>query len=132
MSMAKSTAIPLISRGLPAVVVGVFSLAWSGVTVSAIAGAFARYALVAVAVAVGVDVMRAFNGDRVGPVAGYLLLAALSLAAAFGSLTWPGAGAATLASVFGVYSILHGTFVPVVSARIRRATHTPRRLARSH
>ncbi|MFE4960544.1 DUF308 domain-containing protein [Streptomyces sp. NPDC056653] len=80
MSMAKSTAIPLISRGLLAVVVGVFSLAWPGVTVRAIAVAFALYALAAA----GVDVMRAFNSDRVGPVAGYLLLAALSLAAAFG------------------------------------------------
>jgi uncharacterized membrane protein HdeD (DUF308 family) len=185
MSMARSTATPLISRGLVAVVVGVVSLAWPGVTVGAFAVAFALYAVVAA----GVDVMRAFNSDRVGPVAGHLLLAALSLAAAYGSLTWPGvgalvltvcvaawalvtgvmevalsfrhgesageramwllsglvsvllgivlaarpgAGAVTLASVFGVFTILHGALVLVVSARIRGATHTTRRLARSH
>ncbi|MER5471013.1 hypothetical protein ABZX90_19910 [Streptomyces sp. NPDC002935] len=62
MSMAKSTAMPVISRGLPAVVVGVFSLAWPRVTVRAIVVASARYALVAA------GVMRDFSSERVGPV----------------------------------------------------------------
>ncbi|MER5689704.1 DUF308 domain-containing protein [Streptomyces sp. NPDC002205] len=185
MGMAKSKATPLISRGLLAVVVGVVSLTWPGVTVRAFVVAFSVYALVAS----GIDVMRRFGSERVGPVAGYLVFAALSLAVAFGSLTgpvvtapvltvwvaawvlvtgvmevglsfrpgesaeeramWllsglvsvllgivlaarPGAGAVTLASVFGVFSILHGAFVLVVSATIRRATHTTRRLAPSH
>ncbi len=56
--------------------------AWPGVTVAT----FAVCALIAG----GIKIMRAFNSDRIGPVAGYLLPAALSLAAAFGSLTWPG------------------------------------------
>lgn len=81
MSRAKSTAAPLISRGLP-VVVGVVVSAWPGATVAT----FAVCALIAA----GIKIMSAFNSDRIGPVAGCLLLVAQSLAGAFGSLTWRG------------------------------------------
>jgi hypothetical protein len=61
MSRAKSTAAPLISRGLPAVVGGVVVSAWPGVTTAT----FAVCALIAA----GITIMRAFSNDRIGPVA---------------------------------------------------------------
>ncbi|MGI5135609.1 DUF308 domain-containing protein [Streptomyces sp. CA-106110] len=183
--MVKSTVTPLFWRGGLAVVVGVVSLVCPGVTLEAFVVAFSVYALVVA----GIDVMRAFSCDRVVAVGGRLLLAALSLAAAFGPVTWPevtalvltvcvsawalvsgvvevalffrygerageratwllsglvsvllgtvlaarpGAGAVTLVSVFGVFSVLHGAFVLIASAGIRRAPYATRRLARSH
>jgi uncharacterized membrane protein HdeD (DUF308 family) len=104
MSMAKTTATPLFWRGLLAVVVGIVSLACPAVASGAFVVAFAVYALVAV----GIDDMRAFSSDRVGPVAGYLLLAALSLAAAFGSLTWPGVTALVLTVCVAAWALVTG------------------------
>jgi hypothetical protein len=55
------------------------------VTVGAIVILFAVYAFIVA----GTDVMRAFSGDRAGPVVGYLLLAALSVVAAIVALVCP-------------------------------------------
>ncbi|MFD3457891.1 HdeD family acid-resistance protein [Streptomyces sp. NPDC058691] len=184
MTMARFATTPLFWRALLAVVVGVVSLARPGVTVEAFVVVFSVYVLAAT----GVDAVRAFGSERVAPIAGCLLLGALFLAVAFGSLAgpvatapllavwvagwvsvtgilevalsfrhdesaegramWllsglvsillgivlaarPGAGAVTLACVFGVSSILQGALVLIGSARIRRFTPHARRIARS-
>lgn len=56
----------LLWRGLLAVAIGIVSVAWPGVTVSALVVLFAVYAFIMV----GTDVMRAFSSDRFGPVSG--------------------------------------------------------------
>lgn len=184
MTMARFATTPLFWRALPAVVVGVVSLARPGVTMEAFVVVFSVYVLAAT----GVDVVRAFGSERFAPMAGYLLLGALFLAVVFGSLSgpvataplltiwvagwvsvtgvlevglsfrrgksaegramWllsglvsvllgivlaarPGAGAVTLACVFGVFSILQGVLVLIGSARIRRFTFPTRRITRS-
>jgi uncharacterized membrane protein HdeD (DUF308 family) len=116
MSMAETTTIPLFWRGPLAVVTGIVSLACPAVALGAFVVVFAVHALVAA----GIDVMRAFISGRVGPVAGYLLLAALSLAAAFGSLTWPGVTALVLTVCVAVWALVTGVVeVPCRSGTAR-------------
>src|SRR5437016_5483254 len=76
-SMFKSLSSSLLWRGLLAVVVGVVSVAWPNITVGGFVILFAVYAFLAA----GTDTARAFSSGRAGPVAGYLLLALLSVAA---------------------------------------------------
>jgi hypothetical protein len=59
----------LLWRGLLAIAVGIVSVIWPNITVSAFVILFAVYAFIAA----GTDVMRAFSSKRAGPVAGYLL-----------------------------------------------------------
>jgi uncharacterized membrane protein HdeD (DUF308 family) len=170
----------LLWRGLLAIAVGVVSVIWPGITVGAFVILFAVYAFIAAAT----DTMRAFSSNRAGSVAGYLLLAVLSLASGLIALLWPGItalvlvlwiatwavvtgvvdiglafrdgpagsralwslsglvsialgivlfihpdiGAASLASVFGLFSIVYGLCAVVLSVQARNAASTARRL----
>jgi uncharacterized membrane protein HdeD (DUF308 family) len=67
----------LLWRGLLAIGVGIVSVAWPSITLGAFVILFAVYAFIAA----GTDAMRGFSSDSLGPVAGYLLLALLSVAA---------------------------------------------------
>ncbi|MFE2068454.1 MULTISPECIES: HdeD family acid-resistance protein [unclassified Streptomyces] len=82
----------LLWRGLLAVVIGIVSVSWPGITIGAFVVLFAVYAFM-YAVADGI---RAFSSDRVGPVLGWLLLAVLSVVAAVSALAWPGITALVL------------------------------------
>ena len=174
----------LLWRGLLAIVVGIVSVAWPGITVGAIVVLFAVYAFVAAIT----DTMRAFSSGRVGPVFGYLLLAALSVVAGIVALAWPGItalvltiwvagwalvtgiievaltfrqgatageramwalsglvsvalgivlairpdiGALSLASVFGLFSIVYGVSAVVLSVQARKLTGAVNRLVDS-
>jgi len=171
----------LLWRGLLAIAVGIVSVIWPNITVGAFVILFAVYAFIAA----GTDAVRAFSSKRAGPVAGYLLLAVLSLAAGVVALVWPGItalalvlwigawalitgvvevamafpqgqtagsramwslsglvsialgvvlfihpdiGAASLATVFGLFSIVYGVSAVVLSIQARNAKSTARRL----
>jgi uncharacterized membrane protein HdeD (DUF308 family) len=94
----------LLWRGVLAVVVGVVSVAWPDITVGAFVILFAVYALLAAVT----DGTRAFAADRVGPVAGYLLLALLSVAAAVIALLWPGITAFVLTIWVAAWAFVTG------------------------
>jgi Short repeat of unknown function (DUF308) len=94
----------LLWRGLLAIAVGIVSVIWPNITVSAFVILFAVYAFIAA----GTDVMRAFSSKRAGPVAGYLLLAVLSLAAGIGALVWPGVTALVLVIWIGAWALVTG------------------------
>jgi uncharacterized membrane protein HdeD (DUF308 family) len=94
----------LLWRGLAAIGIGIVSVAWPGITVGAFVILFAVYAVIA---AVG-DASRAFASDRAGPVAGWLLLGLLSLAAGIAALAWPGITAFVLAIWVGVWALVTG------------------------
>ncbi|WP_247196527.1 HdeD family acid-resistance protein [Streptomyces sp. GESEQ-35] len=111
--MAKSTATPLFWRGLLAAVMGVVSLAWPGITLAVFVVAFSVYALLTA----GIDLIRAFSSDRAGPVLGYLVLAALSFATAFGALTWPGATALVLTLWVAAWALVTGIMEVALSFR---------------
>jgi uncharacterized membrane protein HdeD (DUF308 family) len=94
----------LLGRGLLAVVIGIVSVAWPGVTVGALVLLFAVYAFIAAAG----DTMRAFSSDRAGPVVGYLLLAVLSLVAGVIAIAWPGITALVLTIWVAAWALVTG------------------------
>ena len=174
----------LLWRGLLAIAVGIISVIWPSITVGVFVILFAVYAFIAG----GTDLLRAFSSKRAGPVAGYLLLAVLSIVAGIVALVWPGItalvlvlwiaawavitgvvevvlafrqgqdtgprvmwslsglvsialgvvlfihpdiGAASLATVFGLFSIVYGVSAVVLSIQARNAASTARRLLHS-
>jgi len=184
LSVFSSMTSSLLWRGLLAIVIGVVSVAWPGITVGAFVIVFAVYAFLAAAT----DAVRAFSSDRAGPVVGYLLLVVLSVAAGVVALVWPGItalvltiwvaawalvtgivevalafrrdetageramwslgglvlialgvvlairpdiGALTLATVFGLFSIVYGISAIILAAQARRVGNAARRLTDS-
>jgi len=109
--MFRSVSSALLWRGLLAIIVGVVSVAWPNITVGAFVILFAIYAFLAA----GTDLVRAFASDRAGPVAGFLLLALLSIAAGVVALVWPGITALALTIWVAVWALLTGV-VEVVLA----------------
>jgi uncharacterized membrane protein HdeD (DUF308 family) len=94
----------LLWRGLLAIGIGIVSVAWPGITVGAFVILFAVYAFAMAAS----DAVRAFASDRAGPVAGWLALALVSLAAGVAALAWPGITALVLAIWIGVWALVTG------------------------
>ncbi|WP_405933142.1 HdeD family acid-resistance protein [Streptomyces sp. NBC_00827] len=94
----------LLWRGLLAVVIGIVSVTWPGITVGAFVILFAVYAFMSAVT----DSGRAFAADRVGPVFGWLLLALLSLAAGVIALAWPGITAFALTIWIAVWALATG------------------------
>ncbi|MFG2953948.1 HdeD family acid-resistance protein [Streptomyces sp. NPDC048291] len=94
----------LLWRGLLAVVIGIVSVSWPGITVGAFAVLFAVYAFVYAVT----DGVRAFSSDRVGPVLGWLLPAVLSVVAGVSSLAWPGITALVLTLWVAAWALTTG------------------------
>jgi uncharacterized membrane protein HdeD (DUF308 family) len=102
--MLRSASSSLLWRGLLAVVIGVVSVAWPGITVGAFVIVFAVYAFMAA----GSDAMRAFSSDRAGPLIGYLLLAVLSFAGGLVALVWPDITAYALTIWVAAWALVTG------------------------
>jgi uncharacterized membrane protein HdeD (DUF308 family) len=102
--MFSSVSTSLLWRGLLAIVIGVVSVAWPDITVGAFVIVFAVYAFLAA----GAEAARAFSSDSAGPVAGFLLLALLSVAAGLGSLVWPDITAYALTLWVAVWAFVTG------------------------
>jgi uncharacterized membrane protein HdeD (DUF308 family) len=96
----------LIVRGLLAIVIGIVSVAWPNITISAFAVLFAVYAFT-IAIT---DALRAFSSDRTGPVFGYLFLSLIAVAAGVTSLAWPAVTALALSIFVGAWALLAGVF----------------------
>jgi uncharacterized membrane protein HdeD (DUF308 family) len=94
----------LLIRGILAVIIGIVSVAWPGVTIGAAVFLFAIFAFV-VAIT---DAMRAFSSDKAGPVIGYLLLAVLSVAGGVAALVWPGITALILTIWVASWALVTG------------------------
>lgn len=62
--------------------------------------------------------MRAFSSDRAGPVAGYVLLSVLSVAAGVVALAWPGITALVLTIWVAAWALVTG--IVEVAMAIRR------------
>jgi uncharacterized membrane protein HdeD (DUF308 family) len=103
----------LLWRGLLAIAVGVVSVVWPNVTVGAFVILFAVFAFIAAAT----DAMRAFAADRAGPVAGYLLLALLSVVAGVAALVWPGITALVLTIWVAAWATVTGLIEATMAFR---------------
>lgn len=94
----------LLWRGLLAIAIGIVSVVWPGITLGAFVILFALYAFLAA----GSDAARAFSNDRAGQVAGYLVLALLSLAAGLIALLWPGITVLVLTVWIAAWALVTG------------------------
>jgi uncharacterized membrane protein HdeD (DUF308 family) len=75
----------MILVGILAVIVGIFAVAWPGVTILALVILFAVYAFMDAVL----QATRSFTSRAAGPVAGHLLLALIDLAAGVVALIAP-------------------------------------------
>lgn len=103
----------LILRGLLAIVIGIVSVAWPGITVGAFVILFAVYAFIAAIT----DAVRAFSSSRAGPVAGYLLLAVLSAAAGVIALVWPNITVLVLVLWIAAWAVVTGVVEAALAFR---------------
>jgi uncharacterized membrane protein HdeD (DUF308 family) len=115
--MFSSLSSTLLWRGLLAIVVGVVSVAWPGITIGALVILFAVYAFLAAFT----DTARAFRSDSAGPVVGYLLLAGLSVAAGVVALAWPGITALALTVWIAVWAAVTGVIEVTMAFRAGQA-----------
>jgi uncharacterized membrane protein HdeD (DUF308 family) len=99
---------------LIAVVAGVTSLAWPGVTALALSIFVGAWALVAGVFELGLTFM---SGERAGERAMWLLGGIVSIALGIVLFIRPDIGAVSLAAVFGLYSIAFGVSALVLSAQ---------------
>jgi uncharacterized membrane protein HdeD (DUF308 family) len=102
--MFKSPSTSLILRGVLALIVGIFALAWPGVTVFALIIMFAVYAFTGAAL----QAVRAFSSGKAGPVIGHLLLSLVDMAAGVAALAWPGPTTLVLVLVVGIWAVIGG------------------------
>ena len=108
--MFKSTSTSLILVGILAVIVGIFAIAWPGVTILALVILFAVYAFMLA----GLQGARAFSSRAAGPVFGHLLLGLINLAAGVFALAWPAPTAFVLVIVVASWALVGG-FTEVIA-----------------
>src|ERR687886_1166005 len=118
--MFRSISSSLLWRGILAVAIGVVSVAWPHITVNAFVILFAVYAFMSAAA----DAVRAFGSRDAGPVAGYLLLALLSLAAGIVALVWPGITALVLVLWIAAWAVVTGVVEVAMAFREGQAAGT--------
>jgi uncharacterized membrane protein HdeD (DUF308 family) len=111
----------LALRGAVAIIVGVVSIVWPGVTLTAMVVLFAVYAFIDG----GLQAARAFASRTAGPVFGHLLLGLLDLAAGIVALAWPGVTVTALILVIAIWAFatgvveIAGAFAPQEPAGLR-------------
>jgi uncharacterized membrane protein HdeD (DUF308 family) len=102
--MLKSLSTSLIVRGVLGVIIGILAIAWPGVTILALAIMFAIW----VFIAAGLQATQAFSSDRVGPVAGHLLLALVDVVFGVLALAWPGVTIFALVLIVAFWALAGG------------------------
>lgn len=110
---------PLFGRLLPALlsaVGGAAAILWPGITALALTLWVAAWALVTGAVEIG---MASQEGESAGERAMFMLTGLVSVALAFALFVRPDVGAVSLATVFGLFSLMYGTSGIVLSLHLR-------------
>ena len=123
--MLKPISTSLLWRGILAIVIGLVSVAWPGVTVGAFVFMFAAYSFMVAAA----DAVRAFHGRKAGSVIGYLALSLLSVTAGVVALAWPGMTALVLTLWIAGWAIATGAIEVTVAFRRGEATPGERALS---
>lgn len=94
----------MILLGILAVIVGIFAVAWPGVTILALVILFAIYAFMDAVL----QAARTFTSRTAGPVFGHLLLALIDLAAGVVALVWPAPTAFVLVIIVAAWALVGG------------------------
>ena len=108
---------------------GVVALVWPGITALALVILVAIWALVTGII----EVALAFRqGERAGERAMSVLTGLVSIALGVVLFIRPDIGAVSLATVFGLFSLIYGVSALVLSFQARRAASTAHRVLRPH
>ncbi|WP_329059525.1 HdeD family acid-resistance protein [Amycolatopsis sp. NBC_01480] len=108
---------PLVAvRGAFAVLFGILTLVWPGVTVLALAIVFGVYALFD-----GISaIVQAFRPGDGAQRAAYGLLGALGVIAGVIALVWPGTTVLVLATLVGAWAVVTGVAEIIAAVRLRK------------
>jgi uncharacterized membrane protein HdeD (DUF308 family) len=104
--MYRPTTTSSVLLGILAIIIGIFALAWPGVTILSLVLLFAVYAFISA----GMQGARAFGSRSAGPVLGHLVLAVVDAAAGVFAVAWPAPTALVLVLIVGVWAITGGVF----------------------
>ncbi len=107
---------------------GVVALVWPGITAMALTICIAAWAFVTGVAEVAIAFQR---GELAGERAMWTLSGLVSIALGVVLAIRPELGAATLATVFGLFSIVYGVNALILSGRVRHLRHSAGRLAGS-
>lgn len=107
---------------------GVVALAWPGITALALVLWVAFWALVTGIIEVALAFMR---GATAGQRTMWTLTGLISVALGIVLVIRPDIGAASLATVFGLFSLVYGVAAVILSFQARKAASTARRLINS-
>ena len=116
--MLTSSSTSMLWRGAFAVIVGIVTIVWPGITIGAVVLLFAVYAF---SDAVG-RFGRAFGGGSTGSVLGNVLLALLDVTAGVVAIAWPGITAYALAICLAVWALVTGSVE--IAAAFAAPSHT--------
>jgi uncharacterized membrane protein HdeD (DUF308 family) len=102
--MYRPTTTSSVLLGILAIIIGIFALAWPGITILSLVLLFAVYAFITA----GLQATRAFSSRSAGPVLGHLVLAVVDAAAGVFAVVWPAPTALVLVLIVGFWAIIGG------------------------
>jgi uncharacterized membrane protein HdeD (DUF308 family) len=107
----------LVIRGVLAILLGIMTFAWPGITLTVLVFLFAGYALVDGVVSIAGAVRAAEAHERWGAL---LLEGIVGIAAAAVTIAWPAITALALVWVIAAWAIITGVFELVAAIRLRK------------
>jgi uncharacterized membrane protein HdeD (DUF308 family) len=107
----------LVIRGIFAILLGVITFVWPGITVAALVLLFGAYALVDGVMAIIGAVRAARSHERWGAL---LIEGIAGIVAAAVTMAWPGITALTLVFVIAAWAIVTGVFELMAAVRLRK------------
>jgi uncharacterized membrane protein HdeD (DUF308 family) len=110
----------VVLRGVAAILCGVLTFVWPGITLMALVFLFAGYALVNGVLSLAGVVRAAESNERWGVL---VLEGIIGIAAAVLTVLWPGITAIALVMVIAAWAILTGAFEIAAAVRLRRHIH---------
>jgi uncharacterized membrane protein HdeD (DUF308 family) len=106
----------LLLRGIIAIIFGVLTFAWPGITLLTLIIFYGAYALIDGIFSIGA----AFRGGNAASRWWLILIGILGIAAGLFTFMWPGLTALVLATLIGFWSLIHGIFEIVGAIKIRK------------
>lgn len=107
----------LVLRGIAAILLGVITFLWPGITITALVFLFGGYALVDGVLSIAGAVRAAERRDRWGVL---LIEGIVGIAAGFITMLWPAITALALVYVIAAWAIVTGAFEIAAAIRLRK------------
>jgi uncharacterized membrane protein HdeD (DUF308 family) len=107
----------VLTRGIVSVIIGIVAFAWPGVTISALIGIFALYALLDGAMNLYLGLVRRLGRN---PAWGQMLQGIAGILAGVVTFMWPGVTAQLLVFFIGTWAVFNGILQIVAAVRLRK------------